>query len=69
MSTPTSDIAYLSQALKAPRIRESAARLAEQAERRSFKVGPAMSTSHNQAPKELCRIDSRGRPFASTLSP
>ena len=31
MSTPTSDIAYLSRALKAPRIRESAARLAEQA--------------------------------------
>jgi DNA replication protein DnaC len=31
MSTPTTDIAYLSRALKAPRIRESAARLAEQA--------------------------------------
>jgi DNA replication protein DnaC len=31
MSTPTSDIAYLSRALKAPRIRESAGRLAEQA--------------------------------------
>ena len=31
MSTPDSDIAYLSRALKAPRIHESAGRLAEQA--------------------------------------
>ena len=31
MSAPASDIAYLSRALKAPRIRESAERLAEQA--------------------------------------